>query len=350
MAEMNLKRILVFTACPGIGDMIARLPAIEALKHAFPSAHMAIVIRDKPVLHEITKDLPYIDEIIIQNRPYKKLALWQMWRFGWMLRKRQFDAVLIFGRSKFREPFLAYFSGAKIRIGYETKKGIGRSLLTHVITAHPDDHEIENIFKVIAPLGIQKPKNIQIHFPVQKAADSQMESFLKNHHLKPRRFVVLLTCANYSGRRWPKKRFSEIIDYLQQEFGLQSILVGSQQDRLYITQIIEGAHSNAINLAGQTTLSQLAALLKKCALFIGVDSGPMHLAAALDVPIIALFGPSHFKRWAPWQNHADIRHQIITKNLDCSPCSEKCIHATHICMEQIELKDVTTRIDAYLGK
>ena len=335
------KRILVITGCPGIGDIIVRLPALEAIKKKYPHVYLAVIVRNKPELCELASPLSFIDEIIIHERPYKKMNLFETLKFALSLRRKKFDTVISWGRARLREPFLAYFSGAHVRIGYDTKKGLGEKLYTHIAYSEPLKHESLNLFKTLLPLNIAPPAEIKFLFPVENKAMEDIKTLLKEKNINPDqdKIVTLHTCAHFWGRRWQKEKWTQLIDGMNQHSKLKIILTGSNKDQEYINEITSLTKYPCFNLAGQMNISQLAALFKLAQRHIGIDSGPTHLAAAVGTPCTVLYGPSRPERWHPINNNC----VAVSKKLECSPCNEKCIYETNLCLEKIEASEILFR-------
>ena len=324
--------------CPGIGDIIVRLPALEAIKRKYPKTHLAVMVRNRPELFELVQNLPFIDEIILHDRHYKKINLFMTLKFTLDIRKKKFDTIIVWGRARYREPFLAYFSGAKVRIGYDTKKGIGRKLYTYIAHSEPLTHESLNIFKTLAPLNISSPGQVKFNFPIQPQALENIKALLKKNNLDPDKdkITTLHTAAHFWGRRWQKEKWACLIDEINHKSKVKIILTGSEKDQEYISDIISLTKTPCLNLAGQINLSQLAALFKLAQQHMGIDSGPTHLAAAVGTPCTVLYGPSRPERWHPLNNN----YVALSQRLPCSPCNEKCIYETNICLEKIAVQEV----------
>ncbi|HLD73578.1 MAG TPA: glycosyltransferase family 9 protein [Bdellovibrionota bacterium] len=338
MSVHNPSKILVITGCPGIGDMVIRLPVLEAIKQKYPKAYLAVMIRNRPELYEIIQHLPFIDEIITHDRPYKKTHLFKTLKCAFDIRRKKFDTVIVWGRARLREPFLAYFSGAKIRIGYDTKKGLGEKLYTYIAHSLPLQHESLNIFKTLTPLNIPKPSEIKFNFPIENKATESIKKLLKEKNIDPDQdtIVTLHTCAHFWGRRWQIEKWGELIDDINHKSKAKIILTGSEEDQKYINDIISLSKTPCLSLAGQINISELAALFKLAKHHIGIDSGPTHLAAAVGTSCTVLYGPSRPERWHPLNNN----YVSLSQHLPCSPCNEKCIYKTNICLEKIEVSEV----------
>jgi heptosyltransferase-2 len=156
--------------------------------------------------------------------------------------------------------------------------------------------------------------------------------------------VALAPGAAWSFRRWPEDRYISLGRWLQEDYGASIVILAAPTERALALRIENGLVENrTLNLAGRTTIMQTAAVLKRCQLFIGNDSGPVHLAAAAGVPVVGFFGPGEYERFKPW----GVRHEAIRIGLPCSPCSQNCVFVDPRCIRGISLeraKEVTAGI------
>ena len=149
--------------------------------------------------------------------------------------------------------------------------------------------------------------------------------------------VVINPGGRYWFKRWQADKWASLIDLIQFELGLSVVITGTENERKDIGDIISRLKTPACSIAGQTTVLQLASLLKKAKLFIGNDSGPMHIAAASGTPVIALHGPTDPSVWGPWGKD----HTVISSHVSCSPCKvTDCAVEKGKCMEQISVAEV----------
>jgi lipopolysaccharide heptosyltransferase II len=345
-----LNRILVMTGCPGIGDMIARMPTLKALKNAHPTAKLTVIVRDRPKhLYDLIKDFDFIDEIIVQTKDFHKhLGYASTLKLGWKLRKKKADAFVVLGRSRFREPFLSWMSGAPMRIANDTQPGVGKLFLTHISKTDYHQQEVLNLLAVVKSLGVTKEHLVPVRLPLTTTDKKVAHDWLNKHGLLDahKKRVAIHARAHFEGRNWPADQFAKLISFLTDKLNVAPILIGTEDDREYNEAIIRQSNSHAINAAGQFSIRQLAALLGQVSLLVGVDSGPMHVAALVGTPTLALYGPSRPSRWQPYGN----KHGGISQYLECSPCAEKCIYDSYRCMEQISFETVTHQLQQIVSQ
>ncbi len=308
----------------GIGDVLTATPALRALRHAFPTARLDVLL--PPDSAPVLTASPLADELLIfdkfrYDRPRAALrpeALAPLFRLALNLRRRRYDTVLIlhhlttrWGARKFAA--LALASGARRRAGLDNGRGW---FLTH---RQPDPgfghrHEVECCLAVAGLLGATTDdRRMEI---TTTAADDAFA-----HALLPSATRLVAVHPGSGGdslaRRWLPERFAQVADTLAQQHGARIVLVGTAGDS--VERVAGLMRSRPLNLAGRTTLPQLAAVLRRCRLFIGADSGVMHLAAAAGTPLVAIFGPSNHHAWGPWTPGG--RSTVVRAGEPCSPCS-----------------------------
>ena len=322
------KRILV-VKLSDIGDVLTATPALRALRESFPAARLDALIppNSAPVLAES----PLVDDVIVfdkfqYDRPidaFRPSSLAAVVRFTRDLRRQCYDCLVIlhhlttrWGTLKYA--LLAVTSGAKVRVGLDNGRGW---FLTHRV---PDKgfgakHEVEYWLDAVGTIGAGTEDT-----SLEMAIGAEDEAFVNDQipmtkSQTPRPVVAIHPgSGGYSlARRWPPKGFAQVADALVERYRARIVLVGTPADG--VSQVASLMRSEAVNLEGSTNLKQLAAILKRCDLFIGADSGVMHLAAAVGTPLVAIFGPSNHRAWGPWPR--DGRHIILRADLPCSPCS-----------------------------
>jgi lipopolysaccharide heptosyltransferase II len=307
-----------------IGDVLTATPALRALRESFPAACLEALVpsNSAPVLAES----PLVDEVIVfdkfqYDRPidaFKPSSLADLVRFARHLRRQRYDCLIIlhhlttrWGTLKYAA--LAVTSGAKARVGLDNGRGW---FLTHRARdgGFGARHEVEYWLDVVGTIGAE-------------TEDTSPEITISENDQIPPPFSPGERCplvaihpgsGGYSlARRWDPEGFARVADALVERYGARIVLVGTPADG--VSRVASLMHSEAINLEGKTNLKQLAAILKGCDLFIGTDSGVMHLATAVGTPLVAIFGPSNHRAWGPWPR--DGRHVILRADLPCSPCS-----------------------------
>jgi ADP-heptose:LPS heptosyltransferase len=309
-----------------IGDLVFSLPLLKSLKDNLPDTEVHSVVR--PFLQDLLAQSPWVDRIILRESNLKsKLALLRK------IRHSRYDLLICLGRSE-ESLMLALFSRAKLKAGFaHFFWDLGLDLKEH-IEGHNSWH---NNAKLLRLLNIRISQNNYVGL-LNVNTDASLARL-------PTEFAVISPAA--SRRRqmkaWDPEKFAELIILLQQHFSLDSVIVGGSDDKAYNHAVMKnlgeksgGDSSDIIDLTGRTGLGQLCSLLKQARLFVGIDSGIMHLASSLDIPLVALFGPTDPRIVGP-QNR---RSKVVSRDdMDCVPCYlNPCDHRN--CMNELEVDTV----------
>jgi predicted lipopolysaccharide heptosyltransferase III len=316
-----------------VGDVLLATPVLRALRERFPGASLTVAVNSGT------------DAVLMRNRDANEVLvvergpLASQWRFLRELRARRFDCVVDLSDGD-RSAILARLSGAPVRIGFnEEHRWRGLLYTTIVRVGGGVAHRIEHDLEALRPLGIEPGTGWPVlHTSPQD--DEQAERLLKEAGVNlaaGRRLVMFQPGARYWFKAWPVERFAELADRLADAFGCTVLIGGDQREQAVADSIRKQARSGPVVLAGRTTLLQLASVLKRCALFVGNDNGPMHMAAALGVPVVALFGPSNPDEWGPRSRTV----RVLYKGLDCRHCFHPtCERGEESCMRRISVDEV----------
>ncbi|MDN5943527.1 MAG: lipopolysaccharide heptosyltransferase II, partial [Nitrospira sp.] len=276
---------------------------------------------------------PNLEEIIVLD----KGSLTAQSRLIAALRSRQFDTVIDLTDGD-RSAFLSWTSGAPVRIGFNDEHRWRGRYYTQVVQSGPGvRHRIDRDLEALKPMSIQTgSKDPQLWLTTEE--ENNANQLLDQLGVQgSQSIVVLQPGARYWFKAWPAERYAELADRLTSQYGCQVVIGGSDQDIDLAQQIRTMAKSSAIIMAGRTTIKQFAAIAKKSALFVGSDSGAMHIAAAVGTPVVALFGPSSPHEWGPRGSPAE----VLYKALDCRSCFHPtCIRGEGNCMRQIVVGEV----------
>lgn len=351
-----------------IGDVILTTPLLRELRRNLPNAHITLVVA--PHVAGLMQHCPDINELIAYECRTEQLK-WQRLRqhisaiqFARRnLWTRRYDLALLprWDVDQDHATILAYFSGAKWRMGYsESVSGQKQrlnsgldQLLTHPLRDNAPKHEVEYSLALIRELGGSVQET---HLELWTEAEDGVfaKRVFQQAGIAPTETVVALCPAGGTSplKQWPVSRFIELGRWLQTELGARLMLVGGPGEEALGAEIERGLDAPAINLIGRTTLRQLAAVLRESSLYVGNDTGPMHVAAAINVPTVALFGSSCHHRFHPWSQN----HRVVANELPCSPCASvphrdrcvECIFDHPRCMHELPLKRVQESITAML--
>ena len=331
-----------------IGDVIHTLPSLAALRRLYPDAHITWVVEEAAA--DLVKNHPYLDAVLISRRKSwsKDLLngqfrnpLEEMRTFMKTLRQRPYDLVIDF-HGLFKSSIIVFLSSGKRKLGYNSLQELSGLFLNEKIPEDMNKHAVERYLDFPRYLGA-KIDSVQFILPSNKEAEEKTRILLDKYNLEDKRFIAINPIAYWKTKLWNNEKFSHLADLINDKLQMKVVFTGSEKEP--IKKITSLMTTESINLGGATTLLDLAYLYKKARIVITTDSGPMHLAAAVETPVIALFGPTDPARTGPY----GAGHTIIRTELPCSPCLlKKC--STKKCMEDILPQQVFAAVERKLTK
>jgi len=330
------KKILI-TRTDRIGDVLLSTPAIKALRRSLPQSHIAVMVR--PYARDIVLGNAYLDEIIVYDKYGAHRRFWQTIKFARALRKKRFDLVLVLHPTN-RQHIISFLAGIKKRVGFKRNLSF---LLTDKIGHKKQEgqrHELEYTLDIIRYLGI-KVEDKDLFMPIRKDSEIYIEEFLSGcGWRKGDRMVVLHPAASCPSKIWPIERFAQVADRLFEEFKVKIAVVAGPDDVSLGKDLGGLMHKPWINALGKTTISQLASLLRRSCLFVSNDSGPVHIARAQGVPVVAIFGRSQPglmpRRWGPTGEDNIVLH----KDVGCRVCLAHNCQKGFACLKAISVEEV----------
>lgn len=325
-----------------IGDVIHTLPSLAALRKLYPAAHITWVVEEAAA--SLICNHPLLDEVLVSRRkswltdfrrgeilrPLREINL-----FLKQLRKRPYDLVIDF-HGLFKSAVIVLLSGGKRKLGYDSLQELSGLFYNEKISEDMTKHAVDRYLDFPRYLGA-KITATEFVLPVSKDIEAKVKLLLDEYKLESKKFIVINPVAYWETKLWDDEKFAKLAELIISELNLAVVFTGSERDS--VEKIIAQISAPVINLAGKTSLPELAALYGKASMLITTDSGPMHLAAAVGIPVIALFGPTDPQRTGPYGKG----HTVISSGLSCSPCLlKKC--PTKKCMQDITPEQVFTAI------
>lgn len=312
----------------GIGDLVMMSGILKPLKSHFPDAKISLIC--KPVSGELFTNYNYIDEMLFFDFPWTKFrGKYKVWEWDWKgilrlivkLRRASFD-LAIDARGDLRNNLLLFLSGVKRRIGYACLGG--GFFLTHQIRSTEKLHRVDKWAGILSFLGVKDI--IRPRIELDKKEIEWADNFLNEKKLFEKDLLVgIHPGAANNIRRWPYERFIEVANYLKKAYGAGVLF---------------------FPMAG-VGLRQMAALLSRTDFLICNDSGPMHIATAVDTSVIAIFGPGDKEAIGPYGD----KHRVVLKaDITCRPCFDYCKYKTHFCINAIKIEDVIAAADEMIEK
>lgn len=349
MSDIDLsefKRILIIMM-GGIGDMILLTPALKALRKAYPSSTLSFLLGPYGAEKVIEGSDLINGKIIINPEKYKgvkgKIKLIRE------LRKENFHlSITSTGTNPIKSGLLCYLARIKNRLGEDIGgKGFFYNLK---VPFHPESHNVESNLHMLQKLGINADdKRIYVY---RSSEDKYFASkIIADHHLEEKLLIGIHPGSGVHQawfRRWPKERFARLADGMIDKYKATVMIFGGADEMSLACEIKALMNSNPILMAGKTTLTQAAALIEKCRLFISNDSGLMHVACAVHTPVIGLYGPTNHMNTGPYSDSSI----IIRRELDCSPCykREKVKCKRLDCFKFITVEDVFEAVNSLMEK
>ncbi len=336
------ERIVIFNV-NWLGDVLFSTPFIRVLRETYPQSHIAVIV--VPRCGELLETNPRINELIIYRENDTHAGLAGKRRFIGALRKKGFDAAFLLHRSVTRAA-LMWAAGIPARIGYaEKQRGF---LLTHMCEPPPKaQHKVDYFLAIARSWGITHapvPCELFLTARDRERALRLNESF----GLKPGGHYVLLNPGgNWAPKRWPPSHFIALGGMIWKRFHIPLVVTGAAQDRDLADAIADGINGTAYNCAGRTTLREYGALCESASCVVSADSGPMHIAASVKAPVVALFGPTSPELSGP---RGEGEYRILRNDSGCEiPCyNEAC--RDYRCMKGLEVKDVYDAVSYFLHK
>jgi len=330
-------RILVIKPCC-LGDVLMTTPVLAALRERFPRStiHYAVAGHARPAI----EGHPDVDAIVDAGpgAGREQRALLRLLR---RMRAGRYDLCLVLERSPMFT-VLPYLAGIPVRAGIDSA---GRGFALNVrVPWNESLHEVDLYLSVAGALGCRTTER-HLKFVPQRAAREAVETLWHDHDLGERVVAIAPGGGTNPGmdlpeKRWPAERFAALADRLHFEHGLAIAIIGGQPDRTVCAAMRASMRAPAIDLTGAIPFAERAAFFERCALYIGNDSGPMHLAVAVGCPVVAIFGPTNPELYGPY--HA--RARVVRRDLACSPCF---VHGhfpqcpnRHACMRGLQLDEV----------
>ncbi len=330
----GIERILI-RATNWLGDAVMTTPAIGAIRAAYPAARITLLAN--PMVAELFSPHPWVDDTLVYDRKGRHKGVTGRWKLASELRTEGFDLAVLLPDS-FDSALITWLARIPRRMG---NRSDGRGfLLTHgfPLAMQPKgEHQSANYLAMLSHFGITGARPCQM-LVITASEEKKIAERLSAHGIAENDFVLGINPgATYgSAKRWYPERFAAVARELETEWGARIVITGGPQEAAIAADIEQALFGNCANLAGRTSVRELMALVKRCDFFITNDSGPMHLAAAFGVPLVAIFGPTDHATTYPLTDGA----VILRKETVCAPCMKRDCPTDHRCMTVVTPADV----------
>ena len=340
MDRETIKRILV-RGPNWLGDAVMCEPALRGLRRLFPDAQIALLV--KPAVADLFAGHPALTRVLTYDTRGRHAGLSGKWALSGQLRRQGFDLAVLF-QNAFEAAFLTFLAGVPRRYGYATD---GRSLLLSDPIAVPDRrtlvHQVRYYWDLLRPLGLtgDPPTPELVVFPEEEQA---MAGRFAQGGLTATDVVIGINPGSTYGeaKRWLPERFAEVTERLchtifeSRKQQVSVVIFGAKGEERLGHEIAARLPSRSLVLSGATTIRELMAAVKRCAMLLTNDTGPMHIASAFQVPVVAIFGPTDWRTTSPFGS----AHAIVRQPVDCAPCLLRECPIDHRCMTRVSVDQV----------
>ncbi|MDE2484600.1 MAG: glycosyltransferase family 9 protein [candidate division NC10 bacterium] len=348
------QRILIIKPS-SLGDVVNALPFLSSLRRRYPDRYIAWLVEEEAA--ELLLGHPLLDRVIVSGRrrwrrevrmPFRgSAALREIAALIAELRQGRYDLVVDL-QGLLKSALMVICAGARFRVGLAGAREGSERALTHVVPLPPGPlHAVDRYLEVARFLGADSLLKTFV-FPSRPDDGARAEALLAEAGVKPDSLVIALNPqARWTTKLWGEERFARLGEMLARQHGARILVIGSSSDLPLARRLANGMDPAPFVAAGRTDLKVLIALLKRIDLLVTVDSGPMHLAAALGTPLIALFGPTDPRLIGPYGGDG----VVLRVPLPCSPCSKRrCqIKEDRLCMHSISVEQVAEAASTLLA-
>ncbi len=333
-----------------IGDTVLMIPFLRNLRRAYPDATIDVLVG--PVSGEVLTGCPYIDRLIVfdttRKHKYENTKQEKKSFFSYvnLLKSRNYDKAYVLKRS-FSSAALAFFAGIPQRIGFNTE---GRGIfLTKKVPYVADTHEVECFLDVLRHDGIPVNDNYLENW-VSQESDRKIDRIFNDLNITDDLKVLIHATSGNVNKQWPLEYFAEVVKHLSNNSGARVFYTGTQKDSQTYDQIRdlinEDLSKEPVNLCGRLSIAESTALINRMDFVVGSDSGTLHIAASLNIPVIGIYGPMNHKKW---RAQGDI-HQPLYLDLPCIPCElrKKCPRDI-ACLKELKPEPVIEKISSLIN-
>jgi 3-deoxy-D-manno-octulosonic-acid transferase/heptosyltransferase-1 len=364
-------RKILLIKLSAVGDVVHSIPVLNKLRRRYPTARLDWLVT--PQIAELLRHHPAITNVIEFARedwstPWRLAPFASSARLAARLRAADYDLVLDL-QGQLRSAVFAFATGAPVRIGFDkprarvweassrklpdearkhawqgAREGSWLAYTHHIPVPTLDLHAVDRYLSIGPMLALDEGA-ADFTFPIPREASDRIDDLMHYYGAAEAKLVAMAPGTNWQTKQWRSDAFAEVARYFLQK-GFAAVLIGSDREHV-VCQEVAGLAPGAVNLAGETTLSELAALIRRAAICVTNDSGPMHLAVALDRAVVSIFGPTDPVWVGPYRRDG----AVLRAELPCSPCYlrqlSRCTHA-HACMHDISARAVIERMESIL--
>ncbi|OGU11147.1 MAG: lipopolysaccharide heptosyltransferase II [Geobacteraceae bacterium GWC2_58_44] len=335
----SVRKILI-RAVNWIGDAVMTTPAVDTIRANFPQAEITVLAN--PAVSPIFSIYDGVDRVITFDRKGTHKGIMGRLRLAAELRKHRFDLAIMLPNS-FDSALVPWLARIPQRVGKDSDaRGL---ILTHRFPRcllRPDTHQVLNYLTMLEYFGL-KPGQARLRLQTSAAEEGDLQALLASRGIGPNDLVLGVNpgATFGSAKRWYPERFGEAAKELARRWGARVVITGGPGETEMAARIEEYLAGDCANFAGATSVRQLMNLIKRCDFFITNDSGPMHIAAAFDVPLVAIFGSTDHRTTSAFFD----RGVIVRSGAECAPCMQRECPTDHHCMTAVTAAEVIEAAD-----
>jgi len=345
---MNPVEKILIIRLSSLGDIVLTTPVVQSLKQKFPQSEIFFLTKSQ--YQDLLKNHPNIFSLIEFDPKEKHKGISGFLKLVRQLRAFKFD-LLVDLHANLRSFFICHLLKTQIKIKYN-KRWLARFLLVHFkfLKAKPT-HTVDSYLERLKKIGVNSPQKEPRIF-LDPESGNFLKDFLIEKKIKKDDIVVgIHPGARWETKRWTEEKFVKVCQILNQRPKLKIILFGDQKDQEMIERMSPHIEDQKLFKAVNLPLNKFMSLIKRCDCFVTNDSGPMHMASALEVPVVAIFGPTHPQLGFSPRGSENV---VLTAFVKCSPCSlhgeKRCFKESRFCMDLIEPEMVTNAVERLLKK
>ncbi len=348
----DARSIVIVNTHPGIGDLVVMTAFLREIRLAMPETFITCIVVDR--FGNLLEHCPYINELVTVPWPARITAQWLIrcnWRLNDLRMKRRFEVAIVLPSNNCE--ITAYLTGAVQRLGYGNSEAWHDQFLTTRLQGPVISHEVEKLLLLLKRVGIE-PQSDKIEIWLSDDEERFADQVFSKANLTSKLVIAIAPGASGYFKQWPAERFGEISRWLVERMDASIIVVGGKPDAAWGDDLVNAIGARVLNLAGKTTTLQAAAVLKRCALYVGNDTGPKHLAAAVQTPVVEIscvpVGAEALYWMGPEQWHAwGVAHRVVRPSQSLANGKSPCIEAVSVAMVKaaiLEIISSSPRVDS----
>ncbi|MFH1847087.1 MAG: glycosyltransferase family 9 protein [Candidatus Omnitrophota bacterium] len=323
----------------GLGNIVMMMPLMKKLRETYPAAKIYFLTLKRN--QEILEENPWVDEQLFLDLSGYAVFLRSIIQILRYLRKKHIDIVLDFDQFARITALLSVFI-SRIRIGFDTKgQGIG-FIQTFKVPYLNDKHMALIFADIVEKIGIKCEGAVPVPIPIKQQDITRVKELLNDNNVSAKGPFVIIhvgTGVNIPIRRWDVRRFAELADRLAEECNVCIFLTGLEDEKVLIRKVLHLMHYPALELAGRLSVRELAYLVSLCGLVVANDTSLVHVASAMNTPVIGLYGPNTPFLYGPRSQ----RSVAVYKKLECSPCITNFNAKQTFCKDPVCMKEITVQ-------